>query len=143
MEPQPVTIADIGELLQIVNSPGVRRTGSSHDTEGTEPCCDVRLNCALELGGVELRSFIDGNPTQRLSPEAKQPGGLVQRMVAFCGRVEDRLRTDGGDAVLNRIRKMCGQGQREGSEVRFVSAARERAVKRLNPSNPLTNPAYR
>jgi len=44
MEPAPLSRADIGKSMQVVNRPGIRRPGSPDDTDGAKPVCPVLLN---------------------------------------------------------------------------------------------------
>ncbi len=64
-------------------------------------------------------------------------------MMRLGGGVQNRPRADRCNAFFNRLREMCGQGQRQRAEVSFIAAAGESAIKRFVPADALTNPAHR
>src|SRR5260370_20524171 len=135
MQPEIMSPADFGNRNHIVNSAGVGGSSRSNNTKRSASGARVFLDCGFQLLHIHLYLIVDPDTSHGFAAQSQQPCSFIKRVVRFRGSVKDRLCANGGDAILNRLRKVCRQGQCQSAEVGFVSAACKSSIERTVPAH--------
>ncbi len=112
VQPEPVLIANVSKRHDVVDGAGVRRSCGGDDAEGAMTRRSIGVNLLFQQPRIELHAFVDRNAPECFATKAEKTDGLVEGMVRFAGGVDDRLRADRRDAVVDRGREVFCQRQR-------------------------------
>ena len=142
VEPELMAARNFGESDEVVDGAGVGGAGGANDAEGLVAGGEICADRGFEGRGIELHARVYGDAAEGAAAESEQADGFVERVMAFRGSVENRLRADGSDSFFNGVRKVSGEGHRERGKIGFVATAGKGAVEGGGPADSFADPAH-
>ncbi len=89
VEPQAMLMTDVADLFERIERPGSSRSDRRTDEEGTEACCQIRLDRLAKRLGTHGECLIDIDQSEVPSADADDARCLLDTGMGLCGRIGD------------------------------------------------------